>query len=606
MLMKNNDKYIRVLDTRDENALVIDCIKKTMPVWKKISELESYKETGLSELCEATKTVIPDMSELDNESAAVVQKKFSLISPVLESVSDEKRRSEIIREISKVNGVSKQTIRSYLCTYLIYMDKAALVPVKTVRESALTADQKNIRWALNKYFYTSDKNSLQTAYTQMLKEKYCDVYGILNDKYPSFYQFRYFYRKTKKLSNFYISRNGRSNYQRTNRPLLGGGIQEYAKNVGMGMLDSTICDVYLINDEGSLVGRPILTVCIDAYSGLCCGYALTWEGGVYSLRALMVNIVSDKVRLCESLGIGITRSQWDCDMLPGTLVTDKGSEYRSANFEQLAELGVSIVNLPAYRPELKGAVEKFFDMIQNMFLPLLKKKGAIQPDFRERGAPDYRKDAVLTMSDFEKIVVKCIVFYNCFRVIENFPYTKEMLASGVQPYSSSVWEWGKRREGANLIKASAESVIRTLMPRTIGKFARNGFIVNKLRYKNKNYMEKYLSGGTASAAYDPDDVSFVWLIENGKYVKFELIETRFENDSLEEVQKFRDSCKNLISENEQKNLQAKVELAKFIEAITDSAERRDEINLDSVRETRKKERERTHIDFMNGGFKDDN
>jgi len=293
-------------------------------------------------------------------------------------------------------------------------------------------------------------------------------------------------------------------------------------------------------------------------------------------------------------------------MLPGTLVTDKGSEYRSANFEQLAELGVSIVNLPAYRPELKGAVEKFFDMIQNMFLPLLKKKGAIQPDFRERGAPDYRKDAVLTMSDFEKIVVKCIVFYNCFRVIENFPYTKEMLASGVQPYSSSVWEWGKRREGANLIKASAESVIRTLMPRTIGKFARNGFIVNKLRYKNKNYMEKYLSGGTASAAYDPDDVSFVWLIENGKYVKFELIETRFENDSLEEVQKFRDSCKNLISENEQKNLQAKVELAKFIEAITDSAERRDEINLDSVRETRKKERERTHIDFMNGGFKDDN
>ena len=32
-----------------------------------------------------------------------------------------------------------------------------------------------------------------------------------------------------------------------------------------------------------------------------------------------------------------------------------GSEYKSANLEQLAELGVTIVNLPSFRPELKGS-----------------------------------------------------------------------------------------------------------------------------------------------------------------------------------------------------------------------------------------------------------
>ena len=70
------------------------------------------------------------------------------------------------------------------------------------------------------------------------------------------------------MQNFYISRDGLKNYQRNNRPLIGEGVQEFAPAVGVGMLDATICDIYLINDSGSLVGRPILTACIDAYSSM--------------------------------------------------------------------------------------------------------------------------------------------------------------------------------------------------------------------------------------------------------------------------------------------------------------------------------------------------
>ena len=28
---------------------------------------------------------------------------------------------------------------------------------------------------------------------------------------------------------------------------------------------------------GDVIGRPVLTACVDAYSGLCCGYSLSWE-----------------------------------------------------------------------------------------------------------------------------------------------------------------------------------------------------------------------------------------------------------------------------------------------------------------------------------------
>lgn len=134
------------------------------------------------------------------------------------------------------------------------------------------------------------------------------------------------------------------------------------------MLDSTICDIYLVNDGGNLVGRPILTACVDAYSGLCCGYSLSWEGGVYSLKSLMGNVITDKVEWCKRFGITINQADWNCSSLPATLVTDMGKEYASQNFEQISDFGVTVINLPPYRPELKGVVEKFFDIIQNLYL----------------------------------------------------------------------------------------------------------------------------------------------------------------------------------------------------------------------------------------------
>ncbi len=112
----------------------------------------------------------------------------------------------------------------------------------------------------------------------MLKEKYCNTAGQLLEHYPTFNQFRYFYRKHKKLQTYYISRNGLTNYQRNNRPLLGDGVQEYASNIGtVAMVDSTILDVFLVNSSGEIVGRPNLVVCVDSYSSMCLGYSLTWR-----------------------------------------------------------------------------------------------------------------------------------------------------------------------------------------------------------------------------------------------------------------------------------------------------------------------------------------
>jgi len=572
-----------------------------MPVWVVVSTVEGYTTCTDEELREVTGIKVSPVDDLDAEQRKTMYDRYTMIAPILAVVSDEQLRSRMICTVASSSGVCKRTIRNYLGLYLSYMDVTALAPKRREDDRALTQDEKNIRWALNKFFYTTKKQSLMTAYTMMLKEKYCDGLGVLTEEYPSFYQFRYFYRKTKNMQNYYISRDGLKNYQRNNRPLTGDGVQEFAPAVGTGMFDATVCDIYLVNDTGSLVGRPILTACVDTYSGLCCGYSLSWEGGVYSLRGLMLNIIADKVSWCQKFGISIHREDWGCDMLPATFVTDMGSEYTSGNFEQIAELGVKVVNLPSYRPELKGLIEKFFDLIQESFKKHLKGKGVIEPDYQERGAHDYRKDACLTMTDFEKIILHCIIYYNSQRIIESFPYTEDMITDQVKPYASQIWNWGKSQIGANLIRIGKRELMLTLLPRTTGRFSRSGLKVNKLRYHCEGYTEQYLSGGDVTVAYNPEDVTCVWVLEDGTYTEFTVIESRYQGKDLTAVQELQTSQKVIVKGVVRDNLQAQISLAQHIEAIVGSGAGRGDVHMKNIRSTRRREQTKRHRDYMKEG-----
>ena len=375
----------RILAARDDTVLVIDCIKRSMPKWLARDKLADFQIVEEKVLYDKTGVCLATEESLSRNAVALAHKRYSMIAPAVAVVADKKRRSEMIAFAALNSHVTKQTVRKYLCLYLVYQTVTALAPIDAVRYNKLAEEQKLMRWALNKYFYTSRENSLRTAYLYLLKEKYLDNNGVLKEDHPSFYQFRYFYRKTRNEQNYLISRKGLTDYQRNYRPLLGEGISEFAPNIGVAMLDSTVCDIYLVDDVGKT-----LTACVDAYSQLCCSFSLGWEGGMLSLRVLLQNVIAEKVTYCKQHGVLIKPDDWECHQLPGEMMTDRGMEYCSDNFAQLSELGVTIINLPSYRPELKGIVEKFFDLVQSYYKPYLKGKGVIEPDYQQRGAHDYR------------------------------------------------------------------------------------------------------------------------------------------------------------------------------------------------------------------------
>jgi len=597
-IFTNDNSILRVLDTKENQIFIIDCLNKTMPKWVPASILDGFKECDVETLYhetgfDSTRQLTPDEQRISHE-------RFTMIAPILPFIADRNKRNLMIDTLS--TNVSKQTLRKYLCQYLIFQSVLSLAPPPKDNERPLTADEKNFRWALNKFYYTPKKDTLQNTYTLMLKEKYTDSDGKLLPKYPSYYQFRYYYRQHRKLQTQFISRDGLKDYQRNNRCLLGNGVQQYCPSIGYGMLDATVCDIYLINESGDVIGRPTLTSCIDGYSGLCLGYCITLEGGSYSLRALMQNIIADKVSHCKKHGVFITSREWNTNVgqLPATFITDQGQEYCSDLFAQLTELGIKIVNLPPFRPELKAPVERFFQHIQHSYKNLLKGKGVIEPNFNERGGHDYRKDACLTLEDFEKIILHCIIYYNSKRVLKNFPYTEKMLAAGIKPYCNEIFEYEKMQLGSNFIDVDEKTLALVMLPRCKGKFTRKGLVVKGLRYKNNDYIEDFLKGGECVVATNPDDVSTIWLLSKGKYIAFDLIEKVYDGKSIADVRNMQD-CKNqLVKDCYEENLQAKIDLAERIQLIAQQTQHSD-VHLKNIRTSRQKEITRRHIDFTKVG-----
>ena len=186
-LYDNGETVYRVLSENGDRLLVIDCIKRAMPFWvtkdalsgcKEIDEQTLYDKSGFSPLKEVV---------LSQQALSTAHLRYSIIAPVIAVIVDKNKRNDMIAFAARNSGLSKQTIRQYLCLYLAFQTVTALASVSAVRRNELTKEHKLMRWALNKYFYTSRENSLRTAYLYLLKEKYLDKDGVLKEDHPSFY-----------------------------------------------------------------------------------------------------------------------------------------------------------------------------------------------------------------------------------------------------------------------------------------------------------------------------------------------------------------------------------------------------------------------------------
>lgn len=97
---------------------------------------------------------------MDSGSRRIAYERFTIIAPIIPYISDLIQRKYVINYVAEEKSISKQTIRNYLCLYLVYQNVSVLAPKKYKTENNLSQDEKNMRWALNKFYYTKKQNSL--------------------------------------------------------------------------------------------------------------------------------------------------------------------------------------------------------------------------------------------------------------------------------------------------------------------------------------------------------------------------------------------------------------------------------------------------------------
>lgn len=126
---------------------------------------------------------------------------------------------------------------------------------------------------------------------------------------------------------------------------------------------------------------------------------------------------------------------------------------------------------------------------------MLKRQGVIEENFQERGAPDYRLEASLTLYEFTQIVIHCIVYCNAGRIQHNFVRTSEMAADDIQPVANQIWIWYTKKGIMNVIPVSDGKTHGVLLSREDGFLTRKGLEFRHLTYRNDRFNTRCAAAG---------------------------------------------------------------------------------------------------------------
>lgn len=629
-----------------------------LPDFREFDQVIDSLENGLARKLEVdpyTKFISPNEQFLKKHQK-LRDEAWGIISNIVDKepdIYDSRRRGEIIAEVCKETGQHKRAVYRQLKRYWIRGKvinallpefgncgspgqerqardgvklgrprKVALEDPGLVGVSITSRDKKMIRLALKEYYTTTKKNAMTFAYQKMLEEQYNIGVHFKNgqpipilaasESVISYVQFRYWAQKElSDLKDTMIKRNGLRKYALTQRPLLGNATRRARGPGAVFEIDATPANVYLVSmfDRNRIIGRPVIYIVKDVFSRMVVGVYVGLEGPSW-IGAMMAleNATSNKVEFCSRYGITIAESDWPCHFLPKSITADRG-EMESVNADNLtASLGIRVDNTPPYRADLKGIVEQHFEILDRKLGPFVP--GAIRVEFRERGEPDYRLDARLTIEAFTKIVILSILEHNN-KELNNYPFDAHLTADHVPPIPLELWNWGIVNCSGYLQEKPKNIVRLNLMPRSEASVTRQGIYFEKMHYSCEEallegWYERAINGRfRVPICFDPRNANFIYIPkDNGTgFIKCRLLDhydrcqdKRFEEvqDQLyyEEVESYRrrTSQKQITATT---NAQIEAIIAKEIE-LTDEALKPGQTKasrLKNIKQNRKSERE---------------
>jgi len=486
-------------------------------------------------------------------------------------------REELLLKTQKKFGVSRIKINRVLSRYFwggfnknALLDKRYFNPINQRSESTNTyfgrpnvyknthkmrfceEDEKTIETFIERTYYPTTGLTKENAYQLYLMKHHSKIVNgevVRNEIYPTRRQFLYRLDKYLNPEKFAISRTSKSEVMR-NRRTIEGSSRDYALEAGfLYQIDSTPIDIFIVDSitRSTAIGCPTLYFVIDVYTRLIVSLHLTLENASYQTAMLAVsNIIEDKVDYCMSKEIDIESSEWPNSCLPSVLVADNAELKGELTHNLITKFNVTVENTVAYRPDLKGNVEREFRSCMQFLSGLVS--GQKLSDHKVRGSKDYSKDAQCTLYELEKHIIRYVLYHNN-KVIDGYIPTEEMVIDEIESIPSEMWRY---HQGVVNQEYSLEYFRKSLLYPETGSVTREGVSFKGMKYSIPEVEKKrlYRSGKAfkVSIRYDPRNLNYIYLIrDSGEIVPIKLLDKYriFSNKSIDEIRAIKKRIKEI-------------------------------------------------------------
>lgn len=380
--------------------------------------------------------------------------------------------------------------------------------------------------------------------------------GRTVDNAPTLRQFRYFFTRNYPAQKRRRAAAGDIAYNKDVRQLR-GTVFNIVPGIGyIYEIDSTVADINLVSaiDRNKIVGRPILYVVTDVFSGMITGVWTTFENAQFIVAAdALFAAISPKGELLKRFGIESIAEDWPVAGVPAAIAADNAELKSETRMRSLIAGGVNADFTAPYRGDAKGTVERLIGLVQNELGRFVTGKPA-KTTVRKAGGKDARLDASATLDDYMRMVMKVVLHLNKTRVRENRP---PMYPSDMPNTPQAVWNWAARSGKSALQNLSDLTKIRrALLVHKTATLSKRGISVNGFKYGGEQsedagwQLRRYNADRPAKVdiAFDPADISEIYLTPTAarrEWWKCRLIgdSTRFAGMGLFEAQKIREEEK---------------------------------------------------------------
>ena len=267
----------------------------------------------------------------------------------------------------------------------------------------------------------------------------------------------------------------------------------------IGHIDHTELDVELVDSRtGANLGRPWLTILLDAFTRMVLAFFLTFDPPSYrSCMAVIRHTVQRHGRI------------------PKTIVVDQGSDFESLYFEALlARLETHKKSRPAAKGRFGSVIERFFGVSNQAFIHNLRGNSqSLQKPRSMSPSHDPRTLAVWTLPALTDAFE---------RFVDNTYAGLKHPALGMPPKEAMARGLAMSGCRNHVLIPYAEDFIRLCMPTTVAGKALvrtgRGIKIKGIFYWHASFREPTVTRTKVHIVYDPFDISRAYALVNNGWV----------------------------------------------------------------------------------------